>query len=186
MPKGKATHGSYEEYAQVMGGILEAAGIPGFLSGRRDRSEGDNPEDSRWGPFVGRWFGLFGESEVTSRELCGMILGRLTPGTFGPEWSGGDEELKSSFDELIRLKYPPVQVKRMARLVSKQKDRIYGEHRIVVVSRAGANHANVYQLRHRDGRPPDTTRPTPVVAPDSVDAAINGHTPQFNTDRLND
>ena len=43
-PKGKKTLGKFEGWAEVMGGILQVAGVPGFLDQLEAFRERDDPE----------------------------------------------------------------------------------------------------------------------------------------------
>jgi hypothetical protein len=52
---GKRTLGSYEQWARVMGGILNAAGIEGFLEGQHEQSAEADREAQRWTPFIENW-----------------------------------------------------------------------------------------------------------------------------------
>ena len=60
-PQGKVRHNRYPVWGWVMGGILEAAGIEGFLAtATRDL----DPEAQRWLRLVEAWLGRFGTARV--------------------------------------------------------------------------------------------------------------------------
>jgi hypothetical protein len=68
-PEGKQTLGSYEVWARVIGGILEAGGITGFLA-ESEKSEDDSNEDARrWNPFVERWWERHAAKGVLPKDL---------------------------------------------------------------------------------------------------------------------
>jgi putative DNA primase/helicase len=67
-PRGKALLGSFESWAQVIGGILEQAGIAGFLADATSREE-TNEDARRWLPFIEAWWAERGESAATPAAL---------------------------------------------------------------------------------------------------------------------
>ncbi|MSP14311.1 MAG: bifunctional DNA primase/polymerase [Chloroflexi bacterium] len=81
-PPGKHTLGSYESWARVIGGILEAAGVSGFLENMGTFYESADLEGTTWRRFVGAWYAQFGEEEVKTGDLyllaleCELPMGR--------------------------------------------------------------------------------------------------------------
>jgi hypothetical protein len=61
--------GSFEEWAAVIGGILEAIGIPGFLSNLHELYEVADVEASAWRGFVQAWGEKLGGREVGVGDL---------------------------------------------------------------------------------------------------------------------
>jgi hypothetical protein len=61
--------GSFEAWAEVMGGILHVAGAPGFLSNWSAVLEDVNSTEGEWAEFVLAWYGQFAERAVTCSEL---------------------------------------------------------------------------------------------------------------------
>jgi putative DNA primase/helicase len=61
--------GSYEQWTTVVGDILEAAGISGFLANLDEFYEIADQEGSIWRAFVAVWWSKFGEQEVGAGEL---------------------------------------------------------------------------------------------------------------------
>jgi hypothetical protein len=70
-PPGRVVLGRYESWARIMGGILEVAGIPSFLSNAKEFYEAADLEGAAVRDFVTRWWAKFG-SEPTS-------VGKLFP-----------------------------------------------------------------------------------------------------------
>jgi hypothetical protein len=68
-PMSQATMGSFETWSQIMGGILEVAGIPGFLEGRDRFYENADTEGQQWRAFVETWHQEHGQREVTVTHL---------------------------------------------------------------------------------------------------------------------
>ena len=68
-----ATMGSYEVWAQAVGGVLEANGIPGFLT-NRDKATARLDEDRQvWLGFLGAWYDRFGEQPVRTKDLWTLV-----------------------------------------------------------------------------------------------------------------
>ena len=70
--RGVTNLGGYESYSETMGGILEVAGIPGFL-GNADRvyAEADR-ETTTWAEFCATWWSEFLDQSVGSDLLFGL------------------------------------------------------------------------------------------------------------------
>jgi hypothetical protein len=72
-PKGKESIGSYESYCAVIGGILDTAGISGFLANRGQFYDRADVETTHWSGFVGAWWDKFKSSPVGIKQLWEMI-----------------------------------------------------------------------------------------------------------------
>jgi hypothetical protein len=89
---GKRTLGSYEKWARVMGGILEAAGIEGFLEDDNEQPEETDREGQRWNPFIAQWWDEHGSKAVTAQTLL-PLAADIVP----------EEEGKSDRSRAVRL-----------------------------------------------------------------------------------
>lgn len=78
--------GSLESWCRTMGGIFEAARMPGFLENMEDFRESSDEESAMWSAFLRRWWESYADREVTGPELfevardgldLGTTLGRL-------------------------------------------------------------------------------------------------------------
>lgn len=77
---------SYESWGLVMGGILEAAGISGFLDNRAEMFDASNESSEEMRAFTEAWFEAHGEAEMAARDLvdlAGVHLGLVKPGLAG-------------------------------------------------------------------------------------------------------
>lgn len=72
-PPGTRKMGSFEGYALVVGGILHAAGIPGFLENYESCFRRSDTVTEEWEAFVLTWKEKHGGSAVTVTELAAMI-----------------------------------------------------------------------------------------------------------------
>ncbi|NYS26423.1 toprim domain-containing protein [Rhodobacteraceae bacterium 2376] len=73
-PRGTRTVGSYENWAQVIGGVLETAGIPGFLGNLEEMMEASDSEGAGWSAFIAAWWDRFGTASVLSADLFDVAL----------------------------------------------------------------------------------------------------------------
>lgn len=73
-PRGTRTIGSYENWAQVLGGVLGLAGIEGFLGNIEELMEASDAEGALWRSFVSAWWDRFGTAEVGSNDLYETAL----------------------------------------------------------------------------------------------------------------
>ncbi len=65
----RATMGSYELWAQAVGGVLEAAGIDGFLTNRDKATERLDEDRQIWPGFLSAWATRFGHRPVGVKDL---------------------------------------------------------------------------------------------------------------------
>jgi hypothetical protein len=71
-PRGSRTIGSYEIWAQTLGGVLEVAGIEGFLSNLDEMMAASDTEGGAWRSLISIWWDHFGTAEVTASDLLGF------------------------------------------------------------------------------------------------------------------
>jgi len=82
-PMGDYTLGSYEEWARVMGGILDYTGVCGFLGNLFSNDE-VNSTEAEWRGFVNLWWAFLRDKEVTIRELYELAMeGDVLSGVMG-------------------------------------------------------------------------------------------------------
>ncbi|MCP4604392.1 MAG: DUF3854 domain-containing protein [Proteobacteria bacterium] len=68
-PKGLQIMGSFEEYAAVLGGILDIAGIPGFLSNAEQLFDETDDDTTEWQVFLRGWWEKYKDKSITTNEL---------------------------------------------------------------------------------------------------------------------
>jgi hypothetical protein len=71
-PRSTAVKGSFEEWAAVVGGILDTAGVPGFLANEKEFAGRADTETAAWRSFVQVWWEAFGERTVGVGDLFGL------------------------------------------------------------------------------------------------------------------
>ena len=72
-PVGTQTMGSFESYAEVIGGILDVVGMPGFLSNADELRQRGDTETSEWRAFVLAWWEQHGDAWVGVNDLTGLL-----------------------------------------------------------------------------------------------------------------
>src|SRR5215213_167216 len=61
--------GSFEGWARTVGGILETAGIPGFLGNTKEMLDKTTEGTGEWETFLTTWHNAFGEAKLTAKDL---------------------------------------------------------------------------------------------------------------------
>ena len=128
-PRGGKTIGSYENWAGVIGGILETAGIPGFLGNLEEMMAAADTEGGAWGVFVSGWWARFGTAEVKSGDLYDIAVGSEPPLPLG---SGNDKSQRT----------------RLGKALGRMRDRVFRvAERDVRLTAVGVDHqAQLWQL----------------------------------------
>ena len=72
-PEGKRSLGSFEAWAQVIGGLLDVAGIPGFLDNLDDVRLTADPQELAWKDLFTLWWDTFQSREVGVSELWSLL-----------------------------------------------------------------------------------------------------------------
>lgn len=102
--------GSYHKWTYVMGGILQNAGIPGFLQNINEFYEVADAEGALWRTFTEEWYQRF-DSEVVSVSDLFPIADELEIFDFG---QGSPKSQKIIFGKLL----------------GKQRDKVIGDYKI--------------------------------------------------------
>lgn len=71
-PVGKKRLGSFEHWAAVMGGVLEVAGVPGFLGNLEKMYADADAEGEAWREFTNAWWNAFRGQPVRVIDLNAM------------------------------------------------------------------------------------------------------------------
>lgn len=68
-PPGQPTIGGFESWARVIGGILDAAGIVGFMGNADELYEQSDPTAAQWAAFIAEWWKQFQDAPIGVKEL---------------------------------------------------------------------------------------------------------------------
>ena len=77
-PLGRRRLGSYESYAAVVGGILEVAGISGFLEDQDARAGVEIADRSISHAFIDAWWQEFGNGQVKVKQILDLARSHLS------------------------------------------------------------------------------------------------------------
>ena len=133
-PHGRRSIGSYESWAQVMGGILEVAGIEGFLENLDDMMAASDSEGAMWRSFVAAWWDRFGTAAVGTSDLYDLAIACEPPLPLG---SGNERSQRT----------------RLGKSLGRMRDRIFdADGRKLRVRMIGVSHqAKRWQLSLETG-----------------------------------
>ena len=135
--------GSFESWVNVMGGILDVAGVPGFLSNADDMYDNADPDGEMWREFIAIWWDKFAEEPKRVSDLNDLCI---TDGLMLPVRGDGGER-----SQQVRL----------GRALLGARDRWFGELRIA--SEATRNRSRQYMLEQRSSAPSGTAANDPIT-----------------------
>ncbi|MGE0536746.1 MAG: hypothetical protein AB7O68_17375 [Pirellulales bacterium] len=133
-PVGTQTLGRFEAWAQVIGGILDVAGVPGLLNNRAELQQRAGEDRAEWRAFVATWFDRFQVRAVGTKEL--LTLAR-------------EKDLLSA---VLGDKTEQGQKLRLSAALKSMVDRVVAGYRI---EPAGHDHKSRNQFRLQPLAPPD-------------------------------
>jgi hypothetical protein len=98
-PRGKASTvlGGFEDYTRVMGGILDAADIPGFMANVSETQEDDDHEGNIWKPFLEQWWNKYGDTPTGAQAVS-----QLDPEMFRSKFEESDHARGIRFGAILR------------------------------------------------------------------------------------
>lgn len=105
--------GSFEGWSAVVGGILQCAGVRGFLEDRGDFYAAADPDSQEWQALVVAWAARHGSAAVTAGDLLAIA---------------NEQDLLGS---VVGDKSPASQRIRLGRALARQRDRQIGDRRII-------------------------------------------------------
>lgn len=132
MPKGQATLGSFEVWASVMGGVLDVAGVSGFLGGRGALYEAADRESRDWCVFSSAWWKRYEDKSVGAKDLLEIAKERQL---LLDVWGG-----RTALGALQRL----------GRAVWARRDRVFGPFRIREAGQDAQTGNHAYRLERND------------------------------------
>jgi RepB DNA-primase from phage plasmid len=122
-PKGKARLGSFESWTATIGGILEVAGVPGFLTAREGLYETANAEPQEWAALLAALHKQHGEEQFGARDVLAAMKAL---DLCSDQWEG---------------KPHTSALKRVGRAVAARRDRMFGGHRIRLAGKTATGNA---------------------------------------------
>ncbi len=183
LPCGK-TLGSFESWANVIGGVLDAAGIRGFLDNLDALYEAADAEQQMWLEFVEAWWADCKNQPKRPSEL---------------------NSLCNRHEMMLLVRSSGNRISQETRLgvaLDRARDRTFGRHRICLVSDKGPKKGRRYALEHLAGfartgeaeggldseRPPAKTTDTSEGCSSGDASPVKGppEVPASKTDDLSD
>ena len=79
-PAGPQVLGGFQPWAETLGGILNCAGVTGFLENRNEVLKKSDPDSQEWIAFFGAWSESFGSARVSTRDLVNIVRRINAPG----------------------------------------------------------------------------------------------------------
>ena len=73
-PRHPRTIGSFEEWSHVVGGVLDVAGVPGFLGNLKETYQTTNAEGSAQAVFISAWWDRHGPQPAGTAELFDLAV----------------------------------------------------------------------------------------------------------------
>ena len=142
-PRHDGILGSFEAWAAIMGGILEAAGVPGFLANLDEMYEAADAEGAVWRAFVAAWWERHGTAEVGTAELHELAIACEPPLPLG---DGGERSQRT----------------RLGRALGQMRDRVFAIGEVTVrVTAVGIRHqAQRWRLVIENGGPDRRSPPS--------------------------
>jgi hypothetical protein len=68
-PPGRSTIGGFESWARIIGGIVDAADIVGFMDNAEELYEQFDPTAAQWAAFIAEWWKQFQHAPVGVKDL---------------------------------------------------------------------------------------------------------------------
>lgn len=99
-PNGNRSFGMFESWAEVMGGILDVAGVPGFLGNLDELYESSNSERAAWTAFIGLWWDGHQDKFVKNSQIYPLVVRHDVPLDLG---NGSDQSRKVKLGDLVTL-----------------------------------------------------------------------------------
>lgn len=138
-PAGKERLGSYEPWSKVIGGILEVAGVEGFLANTEELYTQADPEAAEWQGLGEVWFERHGETPIRTSEVLALATAN---GLLADVLGDGNEKSQTS---------------KLGRALNARRDGHLKGY-VLEIGRDAKSHAATYRLRPTRA---EVTRETP-------------------------
>jgi putative DNA primase/helicase len=133
-PATAVTMGNFEKWASVIGGVLDVAGIPGFLGNLSEFYSSADEETATWQAFITAWWNRFDSQSVGVADLWSLINAEAAPTADIIPLDLGDKGERS-------------QRTRLGKLLHAQRDRVFDGRRITPDRKVeGAQHWRLVEV----------------------------------------
>ena len=125
--------GSFEKWSEVMGGVLEVAGIPGFLGNLNELYEASDSDGQMWREFTGAWWDAFRDEPKKVSDLTQFCEARDLMLTVRGDGSAGSQQT------------------RLGKALAAKRDRVFNGLTIKRISQGEKKHGLLYALEPGNG-----------------------------------
>lgn len=133
--------GTFESWSRVVGGILDAVGIEGFLDNREQLYEQADAETEEWRQFIAAWAEAHGTAAVKAADLVELIH---------------EHDLMESFVGASRGEPTAKSLKiRLGKALRQRAERRYGRWFIRAAGQDGHQKGKLYRLEDAEGEGED-------------------------------
>ncbi|HEY0076512.1 MAG TPA: DUF3854 domain-containing protein, partial [Abditibacteriaceae bacterium] len=140
----------FHEWRRVIGGILDVAGVPGFLdNAEKQRELLSNESSGEWGEFAGAWHAAHGEKFVSGADLVPIA-----------------EKFPSIEAVFIKAEKESEKSRKLLNALQHRRDKVFASFKIIAGPRV--NRKSTYALRAK----------SPKNAPQTAESAENVQTTQ--------
>ena len=130
-PKGQAVLGSFEIWAEVIGGILDVCGLPGFLENKNELTTRDD-HALGWSALVAEWWRLHQTSLVSIDNLHEIIV--------------RNAELEVAFSGTLGQGLDRSQKRKLGEELRRVEGRVFGSWRVEIVVGCSVSGFPLFQL----------------------------------------
>lgn len=113
-PRSRARLGSFQQWAHIMGGLLDVIGVPGFLENLDALYTHSDDEQTAWREFTEVWWEIHGSTPVHASVLLGLC------------------EKQDLLANVLGDGSTRAQQTRLGRALQRARDRTFGELRVVI------------------------------------------------------
>ena len=151
-PSGTQVMGSFESYAQTLGGILAVVGVSGFLGNSGELRRQADSETAEWREFVSAWSERWRDAWVGVADL-GKLL-----------WTD-DGERSGLLGNIISSEKLRGALTQLGRRLSSKRDCVIGRYRLLADRAHGDHNRLAYRLvLHNQETFAETTKGLPEVS----------------------
>ncbi|GGM02503.1 DNA-primase RepB domain-containing protein [Deinococcus aerophilus] len=149
-PEGSARLGSFEKWTATIGGILDVAGVPGFLTGREELYETANAAPQEWVALLAALHNVHGSQSIGAKDVLAAMRALDLCSDY---WEGRQNTSA---------------LKRVGRAVTQQRDRVFGGYRLRLAGKTATGNAayRIEPSQQKQRKTPETSK-TPGRPPES-------------------
>jgi hypothetical protein len=137
-PPGPQSMASYESWAKTIGGILQVAGIPGFLEDQKERRIDSDDSASQWEAFLKFIYENLGSQDFGVNELKWVV---------DPDHESFNGELLQG---VLTKESKGDRAKQMGWRLKQNENRVYGRYQLVMAGRDGRSNCRRYNVKKLD------------------------------------